>query len=80
MAGAAVATFLTNPIDVVKTRVQSKSLGNVSTLKEIVKIARTEGVKGLYLGIPLRMLKTSLHLSIYLTLYEEVLNFIKNKT
>lgn len=80
LVGATVASIITNPIDVVKTRLQSKSLSTKSTWKDIRRIARLEGIKGLSLGVQLRILKSSLHLSVYLTLYEELLNVIKRNT
>ena len=42
LIGAACAATITNPIDVVKTRIQSKALTDQSTYREIVKVARNE--------------------------------------
>lgn len=73
LLGAAVSA-ITTPLDTLKTRVQSKSITNYSVINSIGEIYRKEGVKGLFSGVKLRMMKNSLHLSLYLFMYEWYLN------
>lgn len=78
--GGFIASTITNPIDVLKTRVQSKSLISGSTLSEIQKIYRKEGIQGLFLGVEMRVLKASFHLAFYLTLYESLLDVFHHQS
>ena len=77
--GGLCASTITNPIDVVKTRVQTQSRSYTSMLGEIEKIYSKEGMRGLYLGIHMRVLKSSIHNALYLTLYETLLSVFKKE-
>ena len=65
---------ITTPLDTLKTRIQSKSIDNYKIPSSIVEIYRREGYKGLFAGMKLRVMKNSLHTSLYLFIYEWYLN------
>lgn len=68
------SSCLTNPIDTVKTRIQSKSSTYNSMASELVKIYRYEGIGGWFLGWKLRVLKSASHSVLYLVLFEFLLD------
>lgn len=69
-----IAAGITTPMDVIKTRVM---LQTSSTITQVTKrIIREDGVKGLFKGLALRMVWTSLGLSLYLGSYEAMKNYI----
>jgi len=67
--GGAVGAILTNPLEVVKTRLQSSDRANTTVktldgkrrdflIKNILKITKDEGVKALYKGLPVTLIGT----------------------
>ncbi|KAI9152674.1 hypothetical protein H9P43_009470 [Blastocladiella emersonii ATCC 22665] len=75
VAGAAAgagASFLTCPLDVVKTRLQNSSPPRYrGTVDGLVTILRTEGYRGWYRGLSATMLGYLPSWAIYFTAYEE---------
>jgi hypothetical protein len=61
---------VTTPLDTLKTRVQSKGITKYGILSGILNIYKAEGLAGLFSGVEMRVLKNSLHTSIYLFIYE----------
>ena len=70
-AGAAAAA-VTTPLDVVKTRLQTRdaSLGRKGTFKCLQTVARQEGLKGLFSGWGPRTLRTAAAYGILMSSYE----------
>lgn len=69
---------VTNPIWVAKTRLQSQKLHNIKDYKNILdalnKIARREGIYGLFKGLLPSLIGTS-HFMIYMPLYDYLNRF-----
>lgn len=80
--GGAIAAFLTNPLDVAKTRImlaESKdpiASGRVSTA--LVSIWNEKGFKGIFAGVTPRVLWISLGGAIFFGAYEQALKFLKD--
>jgi hypothetical protein len=71
-----ILTFLNNPIDVIRTRLQyvhisgNKNHNYKGVLKGIYLIAKTEGIKGLTVGMIPRILKRAVASALAWTIYE----------
>jgi solute carrier family 25 protein 39/40 len=67
-----VASFLTHPFDVIKTRRQTEgpSAENRSTLTILKRIAETEGTRGLWRGLVPRIAKVAPACGIMIGAYE----------
>lgn len=78
---AVAATLLTQPADVVRTRMQlglasataAGGAGSVSTVQVLRHVASTQGVQGLLAGAAPRMVKRTLQTALVWTLYEELM-------
>ena len=71
-----LTTFITQPLDTVKTRFQvqniSKSLRYTGgTFHTLATIAREEGPKALYRGLPPSILSISLSMALYFPVYQK---------
>lgn len=75
-ASGSIAAAITTPMDVIKTRImlgKDNSGGIVELTRDMVK---KEGVRSLFRGLGLRVLWTSLGLSLYLGSYEAMKEYI----
>jgi hypothetical protein len=61
---------ITTPLDTLKTRIQSQGITEYKIIKGIQKIYKNEGLTGLFAGVQWRVLKNSIHGSLYLFIYE----------
>lgn len=70
-----LASVLTHPFDVIKTKVQvSKSpLNSVAATKSILK---TDGISGLFIGLVPRLLRRTLMTALSWTLYERIFQYL----
>lgn len=79
LIAAISATIITQPADVLRTRIQLGMAGTVTatggavSLKLIQKIAAEQGMRGFFAGAPPRMIKRTIQTSLVWTLYEELL-------
>lgn len=88
------SSFVTTPIDVVKTRVMLSATDDVSSAEEAQRqnkppkkgtlvvgkeIFRKEGIKGLFKGGAIRSVWTAVSMSLYLGLYEGGRMFLENR-
>jgi hypothetical protein len=64
-----LVSALTTPLDALKTRVQSKGITDYKIINGITNIYEREGLTGLFAGMKWRMLKNSVHTSLYLFTY-----------
>jgi hypothetical protein len=80
LIGGVLSSFITCPIDTVKTRIQTKSLTYYSMSDELVNIYRNEGLAGWFLGWKLRILKSASHSVMYLVLFEFLLDRLNRAT
>jgi hypothetical protein len=80
LVAGVVASFITSPIDTVKTRIQTRSLTYHSMPSELRKIYRNEGLTGWFLGWKLRVLKSASHSVMYLVLFEFFLDRLNRAT
>ncbi|KAI5075327.1 hypothetical protein GOP47_0009403 [Adiantum capillus-veneris] len=67
-----ITTFVVCPITVLKTRMEYEAMSGVrypNTMKALVLIARTEGLKGLYSGLVPTILRDAPYSGLYLLLY-----------
>jgi hypothetical protein len=80
LVGSFSAALITHPLDVIKTKVQTRYLVferfDKNTGLALREIFRNEGLAGLYVGSQARIIKIVIGLMIYTNLYE----FIKNIT
>ncbi|KAJ2486549.1 hypothetical protein IWW37_005585 [Coemansia sp. RSA 2050] len=67
------ASYLTQPFDLVKTRMQLRPREYTSVAQSFVKIFREESIPGFFRGISLRVLRKGIQASLVFTLYEWVL-------
>ncbi|KAJ2470899.1 hypothetical protein GGI02_002626 [Coemansia sp. RSA 2322] len=67
------ASYLTQPFDLVKTRMQLRPREYTSVAQSFVKIFREESILGFFRGISLRVLRKGIQASLVFTLYEWVL-------
>ncbi|KAI9193609.1 mitochondrial carrier domain-containing protein [Polychytrium aggregatum] len=67
-----VATLLTQPFDVIKTRMQIKPHLYKSTTQSIALIMKEEGLLGLFSGLSPRLVRKACSAAITWTLYEEL--------
>jgi solute carrier family 25 protein 38 len=72
MVAAVGATLVTQPLDVVRTRMQLSLASPSSTLEVIQNIVRTQGVGSMFVGTLPRSLKRTLQTALVWTLYEEL--------
>lgn len=72
-----LVSALTTPLDTLKTRVQSKGIKDYKILQGITSIYEKEGITGLFAGMKWRMLKNSVHTSLYLFTYEWLIQKIR---
>jgi hypothetical protein len=70
---------ITTPVDTIKTRLQSSAQTNPSIIKELKNIYKNEGMIGLFSGVHFRVLKNSIHSSLYIGLFEFSMNKITKK-
>ncbi|XP_026189642.1 mitochondrial substrate carrier family protein Q [Cyclospora cayetanensis] len=79
LAAKLVATLVTYPYLVVKTRAQSKVF-NVkdysSSVRSLIMILETEGLPGLFAGLPSKLTATLLSSAIMFTVYEQLLPLV----
>ena len=74
----AFVSGLTTPLDTLKTRIQSKGIKDYKILASIEQIYKSEGVTGLFAGVQWRVLKNSIHASLYLFIYEWYMRRVKS--
>ncbi|KAJ1649611.1 hypothetical protein IWW47_000838 [Coemansia sp. RSA 2052] len=67
------ASYLTQPFDLVKTRMQLRPREYTSVAQSFIKIFREESLLGFFRGISLRVLRKGIQASLVFTLYEWVL-------
>lgn len=72
MVAAVGATLVTQPLDVVRTRMQLSLASPASTLAVIQSILRREGISSMFVGTLPRSLKRTLQTALVWTLYEEL--------
>ena len=74
---AVAATLMTQPADVVRTRVQlgfaAKEAGGRSTISVLQHVLASQGYKGLLVGAGPRIIKRTLQTALVWTLYEELM-------
>jgi solute carrier family 25 protein 38 len=73
-----LATALTNPFDVIKTRIQLRPKEYPNMLYAVRKMVRVDGVKSLFDGLALRMSRKALSSALAWTLYEELIRRAEN--
>ncbi|KAJ1726680.1 hypothetical protein LPJ61_005025 [Coemansia biformis] len=67
------ASYITQPFDMVKTRMQLRPQEYHSVMQSFAKIYREESLAGFFRGISLRVLRKGIQASLVFTLYEWVL-------
>ncbi|OMH82159.1 Solute carrier family 25 member 38-like protein [Zancudomyces culisetae] len=70
--GGVTASYITQPFDMIKTRMQTQPSLYTRFLQSLLKIYRDEGIFGFFHGISLRVLRKGVQASISFTLYEWV--------
>ncbi|KAJ2782922.1 hypothetical protein H4R18_002001 [Coemansia javaensis] len=73
VAAGLLASYITQPFDMVKTRMQLRPQEYRSVAQSFAKIYRDEAVAGFFRGISLRVLRKGIQASLVFTLYEWVL-------
>ncbi|KAJ1960340.1 hypothetical protein GGI12_003856 [Dipsacomyces acuminosporus] len=71
--GGLTASYITQPFDLVKTRMQVRPQEYTSVTQSFVKVFREESFLGFFRGISLRVLRKGIQASLVFTLYEWVL-------
>ncbi|KAK6865813.1 hypothetical protein PG990_004747 [Apiospora arundinis] len=69
---SATCSFLTNPFDAIKTRIQLQPHDYRNTLQAAKKMVTEEGVRALYDGLALRMTRKAISSALAWMLYEEL--------
>lgn len=79
-AAGGLAGVITTPLDVIKTRIQTQTDGQIrSTLSGLRFVARTEGMAGLFQGVGPRLVWTSVQTSLMFVLYQAALRFLEGE-
>ncbi|KAH9248943.1 hypothetical protein BASA81_013400 [Batrachochytrium salamandrivorans] len=78
--GGLSATIVTQPFDMVKTRMQLKPAEYTSLVQSFFKIAVAEGISGFFIGTIPRLLRKSFGSAITWSLYEEVVRCLSNES
>ncbi|KAJ2357761.1 hypothetical protein IWW50_003620 [Coemansia erecta] len=73
IAAGLAASYITQPFDMVKTRMQLRPLEYSSVAQSFAKIYSEESFRGFFRGISLRVLRKGVQASLVFTLYEWVL-------
>ncbi|KAJ1964224.1 hypothetical protein IWQ62_002994 [Dispira parvispora] len=75
MFAGVIATCLTQPFDMIKTRMQLKPDLYTSTLQSAKRIFRDDGIRGYFRGAGLRIMRKAISTSISWTVYEEIVRW-----
>ncbi|ETS86798.1 Solute carrier family 25 member 38 [Pestalotiopsis fici W106-1] len=70
---SATCSFITNPFDAVKTRIQLQPHEYRNTLQAMSKMITEEGVRSLYDGLALRLTRKAISSALAWMLYEEII-------
>ncbi|KAJ2133525.1 hypothetical protein GGH19_001087 [Coemansia sp. RSA 1807] len=73
VAAGLAASYITQPFDMVKTRMQLRPREYTSVAQSFAKIYNEETIRGFFRGISLRVLRKGVQASLVFTLYEWVL-------
>lgn len=73
MAAGLLATMITQPFDLVKTKLQLRPEHYTSTLHAFKMVVASEGIQGLYTGLVPRLFRKTLSSAITWTVYEELI-------
>lgn len=73
LAGGFAATLVTQPFDMLKTRIQLDPSRYRNFGVSLVKIIQNEGFRGLFSGMLPRLLRKSFSSAISWTVYEEII-------
>lgn len=68
-----LASMVTHPADVIKTRMQLDPIKNHSVRATVVRVFRDTGVRGFMVGLAPRMLRRTLMSALAWTVYEEIM-------
>lgn len=78
VAAGILASGVTQPADVVKTKLQTKVAQNLTTRQVFVDIMKNEGVRGLFHGMMPRMLRRTFMAAFTWAFYEEIVKAMKS--
>ena len=79
LISGSLISMITTPVDTIKTRLQSSAEINPSIIKWMINIYKVEGMMGLFSGVHFRVLKNSIHSSLYISLFEFSMNKLSKK-
>ncbi|KAL7752514.1 hypothetical protein RI367_002048 [Sorochytrium milnesiophthora] len=71
------ATVITQPLDLVKTRIQVSPAVYTNLPRATLKILKEEGVPGFFTGMAPRLLRKTLNSALTWTVYEEIVRLLK---
>ena len=74
----AIAQLCTTPLDVIRNRVMATETENSSYLENLSRIAKEEGLSGLFAGVSPRVAKAMLSGAIQFATYEETKQTLAN--
>lgn len=77
MLAASLATAITNPFDVIKTRIQLVPNRYTNLLQASRVMIRDDGLRSLFDGLGLRMARKALSSALAWTLYEEIIRRVE---
>ncbi|KAF1984795.1 solute carrier family 25 member 38 [Aulographum hederae CBS 113979] len=79
LLAATTATLLTNPFDAIKTRLQLEPARYGNMGRAAVMMVRGEGIRSLFDGLGLRMVRKGLSSALAWTVYEELIRRVEEK-
>jgi len=79
VAAGTAACAITQPFDMLKTRMQLKPSVYKNTLQSAIKVFQEEGIIGFFDGITVRLLRKSANSAISWTVYEEIVRAYRNR-
>lgn len=79
VVGGSLASLITQPADVVKTRMQLYPTMYSGNMSAIISILRSDGVRGMFRGAVPRMLRRTLMAAMAWTVYEELMVYLHFK-
>eukprot|EP01134_Creolimax_fragrantissima_P007583 CFRG7583T1 len=78
--GGILATAVSHPPDIVRTRIQVSKVKKVKTMKVISQLIKDEGVRGLFIGLWPRMVRRTLSAALSWTVFEQLVDFWESRS
>jgi hypothetical protein len=76
--GGGIATFALYPLDNLRTKLAVSTDADSSALKTVQKVLRTEGVLGLFKGVPMKLIQVKREVFFFPFLFSSLFSFFSS--